>query len=47
MSYRNDLIPAGRHLGEAELLFDKIEDAAIEAQIKRLEDNKRQNMIDA
>ena len=44
---RNDLIPAGRHLGEAELLFDKIEDAAIEAQIKRLEDNKRQNMIDA
>lgn len=42
----NDLIPAGAKIGEPELLFEKIEDDAIEAQIKRLEDIKRQNQLD-
>ncbi len=34
---RDELIPAGHELGEAELLFAKIEDDAINAQIERLE----------
>lgn len=41
----SDLIPAGRKLGTAELLFEKIEDPAIEAQVKRLEENKLQNKL--
>ncbi len=41
----SDLIPAGRKLGTAELLFEKIEDADIEAQVKRLEENKLQNKL--
>ena len=40
---KNDLIPADRKLNSVELLFEKIEDPAIEAQIKRLEDSKLQN----
>ena len=42
----NDLVPAGAKIGEPELLFEKIEDDAVEAQIKRLEDIKRQNQLD-
>lgn len=42
---RTDIVPAGTQLGKAELLFEKIEDAAIEAQIQRLADNKKQNEI--
>jgi methionyl-tRNA synthetase len=34
---RDELVPAGHELGEAELLFAKIEDDAIDAQIERLE----------
>ncbi len=37
------LIPAGHKLGEAELLFEKIEDPAIEAQIAKLEASKAAN----
>ncbi len=40
-----DLIPEGRKLGDVDLLFEKIEDPAIEAQIKRLEDSKLQNKL--
>jgi methionyl-tRNA synthetase len=40
-----NLVKAGTKLGEAQLLFEKIEDAAIEAQIKRLEDNKKENAL--
>ena len=40
-----DLLAEGQQLEKAELLFEKIEDAAIEAQIKRLEDTKIQNEI--
>lgn len=42
---KSDLIPAGRQLNTVELLFEKIEDPAIEAQIKRLEDSKLQNKL--
>ena len=38
-----DLLKAGHQLGEAALLFDKIEDAAIDAQMQRLEDIKKLN----
>ena len=33
---RYDLLPAGHQLGKAELLFEKIEDAVVEAQIAKL-----------
>jgi methionyl-tRNA synthetase len=38
-----DLLPIGHHLNEASLLFEKIEDAEIEAQIQRLMDSKKEN----
>lgn len=38
-----DLLEAGHTLGEAELLFEKIEDAVIEAQVQKLLDTKKQN----
>ena len=41
-----DIIAAGTEIGKAELLFEKIEDDVIEAQIKRLENIKKQNEID-
>ena len=40
-----DLLKAGDQLGTAELLFDKIEDATIEAQVKKLEDTKQANLL--
>lgn len=39
----SDLISEGHQLNEAQLLFDKIEDATIEAQVKKLEDTKLAN----
>lgn len=38
-----DLLAEGAQLGTAELLFEKIEDDAIDAQIKRLADIKKEN----
>ena len=38
-----DMMPAGAVVNKPELLFEKIEDAPIEAQIKSLEDIKKQN----
>ncbi len=40
---RTDLLIAGHQLGKAELLFEKIEDSAIDAQMQRLEDIKKAN----
>ncbi len=40
-----DLIPAGSHLKEPHLLFEKIEDDAIKAQLDRLERIKEENRI--
>ena len=38
-----DLLPAGHQLGKAELLFEKIDDSVIEAQIQKLLDTKKAN----
>ena len=38
-----DLLPAGHKLGKPELLFEKIEDDAIEAQIQKLLKSKEEN----
>lgn len=43
----NDIVPAGTQLAEAELLFEKIDDDAIEAQIKRLKDTEEANRLAA
>ena len=38
-----DLLPAGHQLSKAELLFEKIDDSVIEAQIQKLLDTKKAN----
>lgn len=38
-----DIIPAGHKLNAPHLLFEKIEDEAIDAQLKKLEDTKKAN----
>jgi methionyl-tRNA synthetase len=40
---RTDLLPAGHQLGTPELLFEKIEDSTIDAQVHRLLDTKKAN----
>ena len=42
---RTDLLAAGTQLSAAELLFEKIEDATIEAQLQKLEDTKKANQL--
>ncbi len=42
---RFDLLDAGTELGKAELLFEKIDDEAIDFQLKRLEKIKEENKI--
>jgi methionyl-tRNA synthetase len=44
---RTDLLKTGESLGIPELLFDKIEDEAIEAQVQKLLDTKKANEIAA
>ena len=44
---RDDLLAAGSELGQPELMFEKIEDAAIEAQIQKLQDTKKANELKA
>ncbi|MBR1573262.1 MAG: methionine--tRNA ligase subunit beta [Bacteroidales bacterium] len=44
---RTDLLPAGHELGEASLLFAKIEDAVIDAQIAKLQATKAANEAEA
>ncbi len=38
-----DLLPAGHKLGEPSLLFEKIEDSVVEAQVQKLLDTKKAN----
>lgn len=45
MAGREDLLPAGKQLGEAKILFEKIEDDAIQAQMDRLERIKEENKL--
>ena len=40
-----DLIPAGAQIGEPVLLFEKIEDSVVEAQVKKLNDAKEKNRL--
>lgn len=40
---RSDILPAGHKINPAELLFAKVEDAEIEAQVKKLADAKAAN----
>ncbi|MDE7409535.1 MAG: methionine--tRNA ligase [Muribaculaceae bacterium] len=40
-----DLVPAGAQIGEPELLFEKIEDSVVEAQVKKLNDAKEKNRL--
>ena len=42
-----DLVPAGAKIGEPELLFEKIEDDVIEAQVQKLLDTKKANELKA
>ena len=42
---RTDLLAAGTQLAAAELLFEKIEDATIEAQLQKLEETKKANQL--
>ncbi|MGV6830397.1 MAG: methionine--tRNA ligase subunit beta, partial [bacterium] len=39
------LIPSGHHIGKSQLLFSKIEDKTIEAQLAKLEASKKANEI--
>jgi methionyl-tRNA synthetase len=38
-----DILPVGKQLAEPALLFEKIEDSVIDAQLQKLEDTKRAN----
>ncbi|MDE5848029.1 MAG: methionine--tRNA ligase [Muribaculaceae bacterium] len=40
-----DLVPTGAKIGEPELLFEKIEDSVVEAQVKKLNDAKEKNRL--
>jgi len=42
---KTDLLPEGHSLGDVSLMFEKIEDDAIEAQIKKLQDAKTANEV--
>ena len=42
-----DLVPAGARIGQPELLFEKIEDYVVEAQVKKLQDAKEANRLAA
>ena len=42
-----DILESGYQLAQPELLFDKIEDATIEAQVNKLLETKRQNELNA
>ncbi len=43
----NELIKPGHHIGKPSLLFEKIDDEAIEKQIQKLMDTKKQNDADS
>lgn len=44
---RTDLLQTGASLGMVELLFEKIDDATIEAQLQKLAESKKQNQLNA
>ena len=46
MAGRFDLVPEGLETGKPELLFEKVEDSVVEAQVKKLNDAKEKNLLD-
>ncbi|MDE6178017.1 MAG: methionine--tRNA ligase subunit beta, partial [Duncaniella sp.] len=42
---RFDLVSAGQEIAQPELLFEKIEDATVQAQVQKLQDTKKANEI--
>ena len=42
-----DILSSGHQLAEPELLFEKIDDSVIDAQIQKLEDTKKANLADS
>ncbi|AKD03459.1 methionine--tRNA ligase [Pontibacter korlensis] len=40
-----DLVPAGHIIGKPELLFERVEDAAVDAQVQKLLDTKKANEV--
>ena len=44
LSVRQQIVPSGHRLGQPALLFEKIDDDAIQAQLKRLEDARLANI---
>ena len=42
---RTDILPAGAELGKPELLFEKIDDSVIEAQVNKLLETKKANEL--
>ena len=44
---RSDILPAGHRIGEAELLFEKIDDAQIQVQLDRLDAIRKQREAEA
>lgn len=43
---RTDLVEAGHRIGKAELLFEKVDDEAIEKQLQKLEDTRKHNQVE-
>ena len=41
------LLPEGHVIGQPELLFEKVEDSVVEAQLKKLEETKKANQLNA
>jgi len=46
VSIKSDLLPAGSKIGQAELLFSKIEDDEVQKQIDKLEATKKANIME-
>ena len=44
---RTDILEAGKQLGEPVLLFEKIEEAVVEAQVQKLKDTEKANEMEA
>ena len=42
-----DLVADGIEIGKPELLFEKVEDSVVEAQVKKLTDAREKNILDA
>ncbi len=47
MAGRFDLVPDSIVIGKPELLFEKVEDSVVEAQVKKLTDAKEKNLLEA